>query len=89
MLASRQGTDADSIRAQYVATLTGLLNEQKDPLTREALEALIAFVQNPGELIVEVRPPQPLSLFILASMATAKPEQLRQILGIKITAKAP
>lgn len=87
--AAQEQTDEAAIRTRYTAMLKALRDEQTDALTKEALDALLAFVENPGELVVEIRPPQPLNVVILATLATAKPEQLRTILGIKITAKAP
>jgi hypothetical protein len=87
--AKRKQTDEASIRAQYRALLIGLRDEQADPLAKEAIDALIAFLDNPGELVIEVRPPTPLNVLAVGAMAASNPAQLRTILGIKITAKKP
>ncbi len=87
--AQRKQTDEASIRAQYRALLTGLRDEQPDPLVKEAFDAVIAFIDNPGELAVEVRPPAPLNLLAIGALAASNPAQLRSVLGIKITAKKP
>ena len=87
--AQRKKTDEASIRAQYRALLTGLRDEQKDPLVKEAFDAVIAFIEDPGELVVEVRPPSPLNLLAIGGLAASDPAQLRGVLGIKITAKKP
>jgi MFS family permease len=87
--AQKKQTDEASIRAQYRALLVGLRDEQPDALVKEAIDAVIAFLENPGELLVEVRPPAPLNVLSIAAMAASNPAQLRTILGIKITAKKP
>lgn len=87
--AQRKQTDEASIRAQYRALLGGLRDEQKDPLVKEAFDAVIAFIDNQGELVVEVRPPAPLNLLAIGGLAASDPAQLRGVLGIKITAKRP
>ncbi|MBL8661754.1 MAG: fused MFS/spermidine synthase [Candidatus Odyssella sp.] len=87
--AQRKQTDEASIRAQYRALLTGLRDEQPDPLVKEVFDAVIAFIDNPGELVVEVRPPAPLNLLAIGALAASNPAQLRSVLGIKITAKKP
>jgi MFS family permease len=87
--AQRKQTDEASIRAQYRALLTGLRDEQQDPLVKEAFDALISFIENPGELIVEVRPPAPLNVLAIGALAASNPAQLRSVLGIKITVKKP
>jgi len=83
--ADTEKTDEGVIRARYKAMLIGLRDEQTDPLAKEAFDALMAFLEKPGELVVEVRPPTPLSLIAVGSLAAANPAQLRSILGIKIT----
>ncbi|HEY7607971.1 MAG TPA: fused MFS/spermidine synthase [Alphaproteobacteria bacterium] len=87
--AQRKQTDEASIRAQYRALLVGLRDQQTDPLAKEAIDAVIAFLENPGEILVEVRPPAPLNLLAIGAMAASNPAQLRTLLGIKITAKKP
>lgn len=87
--AQKKQTDEASIRAQYRAMLTALRDEQTDPLAKEALDAVIAFIENPGQLVIEIRPPAPINLIAVGSMAMASPAQLRSLLGIKITAKKP
>jgi hypothetical protein len=87
--AQRRQTDEASIRAQYRAMLTALRDEQPDPLVKEAFEAVIAFIENPGEIAVEVRPPSPLNLLSIGALAASNPAQLRSVLGIKITVKKP
>jgi MFS family permease len=87
--AQRKQTDEAAIRAQYRALLTGLRDEQQDPLVKEAFDALIAFIDNPGELIVEVRPPAPLNVLAIGALAASNPAQLRSVLGLKITVKKP
>ncbi len=87
--AQKKQTDEASIRAQYRALLTGLRDEQKDPLVKDAFDAVIAFIDDPGELVVEVRPPAPLNLLAIGALAASNPAQLRSVLGIKITAKKP
>ena len=87
--AQRKQTDEASIRAQYRALLIGLRDEQADPLAKEAIDALIAFLDNPGELLIEVRPPTPLNILAVGAMAASNPAQLRTLLGIKITARKP
>jgi hypothetical protein len=86
--AKRQTGEAD-IKAQYRALLAALRDEQTDPLAKEAFDAVIAFLENPGELVVEVRPPAPLNLLAVGALAASNPAQLRTLLGIKITAKRP
>lgn len=87
--AQRKQTDEASIRAQYRAMLTALRDEQPDPLVKEAFDAVIAFIDNPGEIAVEVRPPSPLNLLAIGALAASNPAQLRSALGIKITTKKP
>ncbi len=87
--AQKKQTDEASIRAQYRALLTGLRDEQKDPLVKEAFDAVIAFIDDPGELLVAVRPPSPLNLLAIGGLAASDPAQLRGALGIRITAKKP
>lgn len=87
--AERTQTDEASIRAQYRALLVGLRDEQADALMKEAIDAVIAFLDNPGELLLEVRPPAPLNFLAIGAMAASSPAQLRTILGIKITATKP
>ena len=87
--AQRKQTDEASIRAQYRAMLTALRDEQTDPLVKEAFDAVIAFIENPGEIAVEVRPPAPLNLLAIGALAASNPAQLRSALGIKITTKKP
>ncbi len=87
--AQKRRTDEASIRAQYRALLVGLRDEQPDPLVREAIDAVIVFLEKPGELVVEVRPPVALDLLAIGAMAASNPAQLRTVLGIKIAAKKP
>jgi hypothetical protein len=87
--AQKKQTDEASIRAQYRALLTGLRDEQQDPLVKEAFDAVIAFIDNPGELLVEIRPPAPLNVLAIGALAASNPAQLRGVLGIKITVKKP
>ncbi|MCW5770789.1 MAG: fused MFS/spermidine synthase [Rhodospirillaceae bacterium] len=87
--AERNKTDEASIRAQYRALLVGFRDQQTDPLAKEAIDAVIAFLENPGQLVIEVRPPSPMNLIAVGSMAMASPAQLRALLGIKVTAKKP
>jgi MFS family permease len=85
----KRQTDEASIRAQYRALLTGLRDEQPEALVKEAFDAVIAFLENPGELVVEVRPPAPVNVLAIGATAVSNPAQLRTLLGIKITAKKP
>jgi MFS family permease len=85
--ARKKQTDEASIRAQYRAMLTALRDEQPDPLVKEAFDAVIAFIENPGEIAVEVRPPSPLNLLAIGALAASNPVQLRSALGIKIATK--
>lgn len=87
--AEKRQTDEASIKAQYRALLVGLRDEQTDPLAKEAFDAVIAFLDNPGELVIEVRPPAPLNLLAAGALAAASPAQIRTLLGIKIVAKKP
>ena len=83
-----QSTEA-AIKAQYRAQLTALRDQQTDPLARDAIDAVMAFLENPGELVVTVRPPTPLNLVAVAGLAASNAEQLRSMLGITIVAKRP
>jgi hypothetical protein len=87
--AQKKQTDEASIRAQYRALLTGLRDAETDPLLKEAYDTLLAFLENPGELVVEVRPPTPLNFLAIGALAASNPATLRTTLGIKITAKKP
>jgi hypothetical protein len=87
--AQKAQTDEASIRAQYRAMLTALRDQQPDPLVKEAFDALMAFIDNPGELVVEVRPPAPVNVLAIAGSAVSNPAALRALLGIKITVKKP
>jgi len=87
--AQKQQTDEASIRAQYRALLQGLRDEQPDALVKDAINAVIAFLDDPGELVVEVRPPAPINVLAISALAVTSPAQLRSVLGIKITAKKP
>jgi hypothetical protein len=87
--ALKKQTDEASIRAQYRALLQGLRDEQPDALVKDAIDAVIAFLDNPGELAVEVRPPAPINVLAISALAVSSPAQLRAVLGIKITAKKP
>lgn len=87
--AERRQTDPAVVRAQYKAMIASLRDEQTDALVKEALEAVIAFIDDPGEIAVEVRPATPVSLMVMSALAMSNPGQLRQMLGIKITTKKP
>jgi hypothetical protein len=87
--ALKKQTDEASIRAQYRALLQGLRDEQPDALVKDAIDAVIAFLDDPGELVVEVRPPAPINVLAISALAVSSPAQLRAVLGIKITAKKP
>jgi MFS family permease len=87
--ALKKQTDEASIRAQYRALLQGLRDQQPDALVKDAIDAVIAFLDNPGELAVEVRPPAPINVLAISALAVSSPAQLRAVLGIKITAKKP
>jgi hypothetical protein len=87
--AQKKQTDEASIRAQYRALVTGLRDAETDPLLKEAYDTLLVFLENPGELVVEVRPPAPLNFLAIGALAGSNPAQLRTALGIKITAKKP
>jgi hypothetical protein len=87
--AERRQTDPAAIRAQYKAMLAGLRDQQADALVKEALDAVIAFIDDPGEIVIEVRPKTPVSLMVLSALAASNPGQLREMLGIKITTKKP
>ena len=81
--------DEAAVRAQYRAVVTAMRDEQTDPLVREALDAVIAFIDDPGELLVEIRPPAPLNLMAASALFATNPAQLWSMLGFKIVAKKP
>jgi hypothetical protein len=85
--AQQTKTDEASVRKQYRATLETMRNEQSDPLAKESVSALIAFLDKPGRIVAEIRPPAPVNLVAAFSVAAANPALLRGMLGIKIYAK--
>jgi MFS family permease len=87
--AERNQSDEASVRTRWRALLLGYRQEQTDPLAKDAIDALLAFLDDPGELIIEIRPPGPINLVALGTLAAANPSSLRGLLGLKITAKKP
>jgi MFS family permease len=87
--AQKKQTDEAAIRGQYRAMLQALRDAETDQLVRELYDTVIAFLENPGELIVEVRPPAPMNFLAIGTLAATSPAQLRTVLGIKITYKKP
>jgi hypothetical protein len=87
--AEKRQTTVDAIKTEHLAALRAVRDSQTDPLVREALDAVIAFYDDPGELVVEIRPPSPLNVMAIAGVAASNPAQLRAMLGLKITTKRP
>jgi len=83
--AAMAGTDEEAFRQQVVATM-----QQPDtgPELKAAQIAVATFITSPKTLTVELAPPAPVPVMLLAG-AAGSPARLAMMLGLKVTANAP
>jgi hypothetical protein len=84
--AKKKVSEADA-RAEILKEMQGARAEAQDEFTKEAIDAAMKFLLNPGTLEVRMAPPAPFNLMGGFMMAMTAPGQLKQQLGITITVK--
>jgi hypothetical protein len=83
---ARQAKSSGKSEADGKSEILAMLAEQRkaaqDDLTREAIDAAIKFVMQPGEFEVALKPPQPANVMAVFGMLMAGPAALKGALGI-------
>ena len=84
--AKKKVSEADA-RAEIMKEMQEARKEAQDDFTKEAIDAGMKFLANPGTIEVRLAPPSPFNLMGGFMMAMTAPAQLKQQLGITITVK--
>jgi hypothetical protein len=82
--AAEKGLSAAEAHAALVRDVRDMRDREPDRLRREALAALLSFVERPGELAVRIEPPRPLTLF---DFLLGSSSNLKERLGARIAAR--
>jgi len=85
--AEEQQADATELRQQIIQMVQAQAQAMGDsPEIAAAGTALVAFLQAPKNLTVELAPPQPVPFASIEGLKTMAPPQAAQLLGLKVTA---
>jgi hypothetical protein len=87
MSAADQNTDPVDYRKQLVAQVQGLGGAfgQDSPPIAAAVDAVVAFLNAPKSLTVELSPPEPVAVMALMGAQQTPPPKLATMLGLAVT----
>jgi hypothetical protein len=86
-MAAENGTDAEMLRKQIIDMIQVQGQALGDsPAIAEAVKALVAFLQAPKSLTIELAPSAPVPLAALGNASNMPPTQLVQVLGLSVSA---
>lgn len=79
--------DPAKFREQIVAMVRGRMSAFADsPAIAQAAKAVVAFLEEPRSLTIELAPPAPVALTTLRNSSTMAPPELASLLGLQVTA---
>lgn len=85
--AANMHADPGHFRRELITMVDGRISEFSDsPALAQAAKAMIAFLDAPHSLTIELSPPTPVGLATLMKSSTMPPPELASLLGLKVTA---
>ena len=86
-MAAENGTDVEMLRKQIIDMIQAQGSALGDsPAIAEAVKSLVAFLQAPKSLTIELKPSAPVPFGVLGSADKMPPPQLVQLLGLSVSA---
>jgi hypothetical protein len=86
--AKEQGTTPAAIVADARRALEAEAKSAKGNVTREAIRSIVAFLENPGRIVLRVAPSQPIGMNELEALGD-DPDLIAKALNLKVVAEAP
>jgi hypothetical protein len=86
--AKEQGTTPAAIIAGARRSLEAEAKSAKGNVTRDAIRSIVAFLENPGRIVLRVAPSQPIGVGELEALGD-DPDLIAKALNLKVVAEAP